>query len=91
MHPHAAIHHHYAIFLKGFYLNAKLVPCFEEMEEGGNEEREEEKQTLGPLLTKHTEFKEGVGSLSQCWTVGLANDPPVVMLRAQIQGEGAAH
>lgn len=49
------------------------------------------KQTLGPLLTKHTEFKEGVGSLSQCWTVGLANDPLVVMLRAQIQGEGAAH
>lgn len=49
------------------------------------------KQTLWPLLTKHTKFKERVGSLIQRWTVGLANDPLVVMLGAQIQGEGAAH
>lgn len=53
--------------------------------------KKKKKLTAGPLLTKHTEFKERVGSLCQCWTVGLANDPLVVVLRAQIQGEGAAH
>lgn len=46
MHPRAAIHHHYAIFLKGFYFNAKLVPCFEELKEQENEERDEEKNFM---------------------------------------------
>ncbi len=65
-----------------------MVTCQE-----GNKQTKKERngQTIQPLLTKHIEFEECISPLSQHRTVGLANDPLVVMLRSEIQRKKTAH